>query len=330
MYWKKGRYTDKGKKILTFKSPGLHKNKWGELIPDPDWEVIEAPCGQCIGCRLDYSRQWAIRITKEAEQWPQSWFVTLTYDQENLPWVDTVNTETGELVLGNPLFPKHLTKFMKDLRDHWRYHYNHQNIRFFACGEYGEKYQRPHYHICLLNMPIPEELLEAAGNNELGDTYYNCPTIEKIWGKGIVKLGALTWQSAAYVARYIVKKQKGQGSDAWYKSRGQIPEFTRMSRKPGIGREWFEQHKEEIYKNDEIFLPKRNGAIRLKPAAYYDRLYDLEQPEQMQKIKETRKQKAVKARRLKLAKTTDNIEEIVAKAERLHIERSRLLIRNLD
>lgn len=330
MYWKKGKYTANGKKVLTFKSPGLRKNKWGELVTDPDYEKIEVSCGQCIGCRLDYSRQWAIRIQKEAELWPESWFLTLTYDTEHLPWVDTVNTETGELILGNPLFPKHLTKFLKDLRRYWEYHYNHQNIRFFACGEYGEEYGRPHYHICLMNFPVLPETLEFYKNNELGDTIYKCAEIEKIWGKGFITLGALTWQSAAYVARYIVKKQKGPESEASYRSRGQIPEFTRMSRKPGIGREWYELHKEEIYKNDELFVPKRSGAIKLKPAKYFDRLYDIECPERMEMIKQQRKKRGIEAKRLKIAKTTDSFEELLAKAERKHIERSKMLIRALE
>lgn len=330
MYWKIGRYTADGKKELTMKSPILYKTKWGELLPDPTWEKIDIPCGKCIGCRLEYSRQWAQRIQKEASLYSQNWFLTLTYDPEHLPWIDSLNTETGEYILGNPLVPKHMTKFMKDLRRYWEHHFKHYGIRFYLAGEYGDKYERPHYHICLMNFPIQEEMLEFYKHNELGDSIFKCEIIEKIWGKGQIAIGSLTWQSAAYVARYIIKKQKGPSSEAWYHSKGQIPEFTRMSRRPGIARDWYETHKEEIYKNDEVFVPKRGGAIRLKPASYFDRLYDLEQPEQMRKIKEKRKQTAIKQQRLKLAKTTVTPEELMRIGEEKHKARSKMLIRQLE
>lgn len=331
-FWKKGEYTDaeRRKKVITFKSPGMHLNKYGEMEPEPGYEIVKLPCGQCIGCRLQYSREWAIRIQKESTLYEQNWFLTLTYDTEHLPWIDSVNTTTGEVILGNPLYPKHLTKFMKDIRRQWEYHFNHEGIRFFACGEYGELYERPHYHICLMNFPIPEEELVLETHNMEGDAIYSCERIEKIWGKGMVRLGALTWQSAAYVARYMVKKQKGPESEAYYHSKGQIPEFTRMSRRPGIGREWYEQHKEEIYKNDEIFIPGKKGAKKLKPAKYFDRLYDIEQPTRMESIKAMRKASMTRGQRLKLAKTSATLDEILKNAETLHKERASKLLRTLQ
>lgn len=309
------------KKIIRFKPQRDLEN----------WREITLPCGQCIGCRLEYSRQWALRIQKEATLYKDNYFLTITYDQEHLPWIDTINEETGELILGNPLIPKHFTKFMKDLREYWDYHYKHQGIRFYGCGEYGEKHERPHYHICLMNFPIPEEELEFEKNNELGDALYKCQLIEDIWGKGLIRIGALTWQSAAYVARYILKKQKGECSEEIYRSKGQIPEFTRMSRKPGIGKGWYEENRDEIYKNDEVFVPRRGGgATKLKPARYFDRIYDLEKPARMMRIKEARRAIAEKQQRLKLAKTSAEIHEILENAERIHKERSKILLRKLE
>ncbi|UPW41118.1 replication initiator protein [Sigmofec virus UA08Rod_5492] len=322
----KEKNPETGKKIVQFSV--------GQRALQPDFlehfEQINIPCNQCIGCRLQYSREWAIRIQKESTLYNANWFLTLTYDNENVPWIDTVNTETGEIILGNPLVPKHLTKFMKNLRDHWERHYNHKGIRFYACGEYGELNERPHYHICLMNFPIPVEELVLESHNMEGDEIFSCEKIEKIWGKGMIRLGALTWQSAAYVARYMIKKQKGPETKAYYHSKGQIPEFTRMSRMPGIAREWYEEHKEEIYKNDELFIPKRGGAIKLKPAKYFDRLYDIEQPERMETIKTMRKESALRSQKMKLSRTTQRLDEILLNAEKMHKERSRKLIRPLE
>lgn len=131
-----------GKRIISFQGPtqGDKADKW---------EGIQLPCGQCIGCRLDYSRQWADRILLETTLWEHNWFVTLTYSDEFVPYKSTVNTTTGELIEGKTLVPEHLTKFMKDLRRYWSYHYGHDNIRFYACGEYGGQTERPHYHLCI-------------------------------------------------------------------------------------------------------------------------------------------------------------------------------------
>ncbi|UPW41187.1 replication initiator protein [Sigmofec virus UA08Rod_5306] len=325
-------YTNK-RTVLTFgmmKSElYANKNKATEGIT---WEREEVPCGKCIGCRLNYSRGWAMRIQKESQQYPEGhcWFVTLTYDDPHLPITDFVNEETGELITGHPLNPDHTKKFLKDLRRYWEYHYNHDKIRFFLAGEYGETYGRPHYHLAIMNLPIREEDLEIEFHNWMGDAIYKCPKIEKIWGKGLVRLGALTWQSAAYIARYIVKKQYGPESDALYKAQGRIKEFTRASRRPGIAREWFEEHKDEIYKNDEIFIPKRGGGVIVaKPVRYFDELYFLEKPEIVEKAKKARKEAAIRAKRLKLQKGSISWKEVLLIAEEKHKTRSRKLIRSL-
>lgn len=111
---------------------------------------------------------------------------------------------------------------------------------------------RGHTIIFASNLPLFD--LEPFFINANHDQIYKCETIEKIWGKGIISVGKVTWNSAAYVARYMLKKQKGAGADWYYQSKGQEPEFTRMSRKPGIGAEYYQANKESIYKNDEIVI----------------------------------------------------------------------------
>ena len=105
---------------------------------------LEVPCGNCIECRLNKSREWATRIACEQYTSCNSIFLTLTYDDENLPM--------GNHFLPS-LVPDHVSTFMKDLRAYCKYHYNTDNIRFYAAGEYGSVTARPHYHLCIFNLP---------------------------------------------------------------------------------------------------------------------------------------------------------------------------------
>lgn len=293
------------------------------------YKEIELPCGQCIGCRLDYSKQWAARIMCEAQSYDQNWFVTLTYDDLYLPHKSIVHLDTGELIEGNPLVPEHLTKFMKDLRRYFEYHYNHTGIRFYAAGEYGDLSGRPHYHLCVFNLPL-DGLLEPFFFNKMHQQIYKCPVIAQIWQRGLVSVGELTFQSAAYVARYVLKKRKGKDSAWYYESKALVPEFTRMSRRPGIGRDYYEAHKEEIYKTDTLTLPKGRGSITLKPPKYYDGLYDLDSPEAMAAIKADREFAAVSAAAARDLQSTLTRDERRAILERTQEQKALGLIRSIE
>jgi len=162
---------------------------------------------------------------------------------------------------------------MKDLRSHYDYDYEHDNIRFYAAGEYGSLTSRPHYHLLLFNLPIKE--LQYFRTNENHDKIYLSNYLSDIWGKGYVTVGAVTFESAAYVARYIMKKITGEPAEDHYC--GRHPEFTRMSRRPGIAHEWYEQNKGKMYETDEIIFKAGKGkTLSIKPTKYYDRLYDVE------------------------------------------------------
>lgn len=234
---------------------------------------IPIPCGQCIGCRLDYSRQWADRCMLEAKNWKHNYFVTLTLDDNNL-------------VIGDKGYPtlkmKDMTDFLKRLRRHYEYTYQHTGIRYLGCGEYGTTTARPHYHLLLFNCPIKD--LKKYSQSEYG-ILYNSDTFTKIWKKGHVVIGAVSWRTAAYVARYNLKKQKMQIKE-WYEEKGMEPETIRMSRCPGIGGYYYEMHKETIYETDEIFIPGKDGQTeRRTPPKYFDKLYNKDNPKHMQKIK---------------------------------------------
>lgn len=287
----------------------------------------EIPCGKCIGCRLEYSRQWANRCMLEAQEWPENWFITLTYDDAHLPFKERIDTKTGEMMeeFTPSLYPPDITKFMKDLRRYWEYHYGEQNIRFYACGEYGSHTARPHYHIIAFNLKLHD--LQPCGRSKSGKMQWDSPAIRKIWGRGLTALGHVEYDSCAYVARYMLKKQKGENAKEYYAEMGLEPEFTRSSRRPGIAAGYFERNKEKIYHYDEIVLP---GNKVVRPPKYYDKLYDIENPKELEEIKNARKAAAKEAEKAELAKTTLTKGELLALKERTAKEKIKKLPRQLE
>lgn len=231
-------------------------------------QPIEVPCGQCIGCRLERSRQWAVRCVHEASLYEKNCFVTLTYSDDKLP-------SDGSLHFN------HFQKFMKRLR---RF-YADSRIRFFHCGEYGEQYARPHYHCCLFNFDFDDKKIWK--KTEVGNVLYTSEKLNSLWGYGYCIIGNVTFESAAYVARYITKKITGKDAEQHYK--GRCPEYITMSRRPGIGKGWFDKWKSDTYPSDSIFVRGR----LVRPPKFYDACYDIEHPDQMRSIKNRRKDKKV-------------------------------------
>lgn len=258
-----------------------------------NYKYTTIPCGNCIGCRLDYSREWANRGYLEAKCWDQNWFVTLTYDEDHITVPEETIDDQGftytqeENWIGT-LVPQELTAFMKALRQIMKREQKQDGIRFMACGEYGSEGERPHYHIILFNcnLPIDSFYNPRIINNEI---YWQNKIIERSWGKGICNISEANWNNIAYTARYITKKINGKESDQIYKERGQIKEFFRVSRMPGIGQLYYEKHKKEIYDRDEIIIKNKAGIVSSKPPEYFDRLYEQENPEEFKKIRAKRR-----------------------------------------
>lgn len=266
---------------------------------------VSLPCGQCIGCRLDKSREWAVRCVHEAQLHQENCFITLTYNEQNLP-------SDGSLQ------KTHLQKFWKRLRKHL----NGKQIRYYACGEYGGKTKRPHYHACLFGHDFEDKELYSVRESV---PLYKSETLSKIWGKGFVTIGSVTFESAAYVARYITKKIYGEAAADHYtrvcEITGEItniePEYTVMSRRPGIGKEWFTQYKNDVFPKDYFHI---NG-FKMKPPKYYENLYELENPESMEIIKGLRRKRG----KMNAANSTpDRLEsrEKVKKAQHKMLKRS--------
>lgn len=210
---------------------------------------VDIPCGQCIGCRLERSRQWAMRCVMESQMHRDNSFITLTYRDEDLPDDGSVSVRTMQL-------------FMKRLRKE----YSHQKIRFFLCGEYGSKNFRPHYHALLFGLRFADARVWSRRNNS---TLYRSDTLERLWPHGFSTIGDVTFDSAAYCARYVLKKVTGQDSREHYGERH--PEFVTMSRRPGIGAEWYARYQSDVYPGDTVIL--RDG-VKMRPPKYFDRLFE--------------------------------------------------------
>lgn len=244
-----------------------------------DYREINLPCGQCIGCRLERSRQWAIRCVHEASLHDDNCFITLTYDDNHLPKNRSINKRDMQL-------------FWKKLRKE----IHPKKLRYYMCAEYGDTTGRPHYHACVFGYDFPDKTLWKIQNEQ---RLYTSEKLNQIWGMGYVVIGNVTFESAAYVARYIMKKITGKQAEEHYTridDNGEVhnlmPEYTAMSRRPGIARNWFEQFKNDVYVNgnDNVVLRGRE----MKPPKYYDGLYEITNPLQMEDIKHNRAENAKK------------------------------------
>ena len=234
-------------------------------------------------------------------------FVTLTYNDAHLPH-------------GNTLDLRHFQLFMKRLRKK-----RGKGVRFFHCGEYGDTYGRPHYHACLFGVNFPDRRLwKVHRENKL----YVSDELQELWPMGFSTIGEVNFQTAAYVARYVVKKRTGKGALEHYRSvdpdTGEVidrkPEYVTMSRRPGIGRPWLTKFQEDVYPSDEVIV---NGH-RTRPPKYYDKVFEHHQLSDFRKIRNIR---VVRSRRTAAKDTTP---ERLRVREEIQLSRLELLKRSVD
>jgi hypothetical protein len=221
-----------------------------------------------------------MRCLHEKKLWRDNWFVTLTYGNDWLP-------------LGGSLVKRDLCLFMKRLRKA-----RGAGVRFYACGEYGSLNQRPHYHVLLFNCDFPDRV--QVGENRRGDKYYCSRELSGLWDVGHSMLGEVTFDSAAYVARYIVKKITGDLAGAHYQSvdsdgvvYDRLPEFTVMSRRPGIGSGYYEKFGQEVRDHDNVVI---NGRP-VRPPRFYDTRTELVDSERLAVLKLARRRAAMLLRK---------------------------------
>lgn len=287
-------------------------------------------CGRCIGCRLDRSLQWAARCVHEAQMHDENCFITLTFDNK---FID----ENGSLKVSD------FQKFMKRLRKMIA----PKKVRFFHCGEYGAKFSRPHHHACLFGYDFSDKVLfSEKGGNKL----YVSPQLMKLWPFGFSTVGAMTFESAAYVARYVLKKWSEDNLDGaelyeamkafsetkkvvrgkddldefssenlkkkYYNNKKE--EYVTMSRRPGIGQSWYDMFKTDVYPNGCVVI---NGKTH-KPPKFYDLKFELDNALTMAKIKGERIKRALKKK--------SNTQQALYIKERIKLEKVKQLKRGLE
>lgn len=162
--------------------------------PTYGYNPFSIPCGQCLGCRIDHSRDWALRCMHHAKLYEKNCFITLTFDEQHLQNRKSVNVEDFQL-------------FMKRFR-RYLYRKNRNNLQYFHSMEYGEKKSRPHHHAVLFNyFPPDAQVYKNVG----GNIYYKSEELTKLWNnQGFIVIGELTYTTAAYTASYTFKKQKSK------------------------------------------------------------------------------------------------------------------------
>lgn len=235
--WKSKRVERSGKRRLVFKpQDGVRGTE------------LEVPCGQCIGCRIVRARQWAVRCIHEASLHEQNCFVTLTYNDENMP---------------NEVKVVDVQLFMKRLRER----IDPVKVRFFCVGEYGEKFSRPHYHLLLFGWDFTDKYYWCGQGKS---RQYRSPLLESLWTAGFSTIGTVTPSSAQYVAQYCTKIVTGKKKEEHYK--GRKPEFMIMSRRPGLGTGWLEKYGNVLFERDFVVV---DGGKRLAiPRFYLDKFPD--------------------------------------------------------
>lgn len=292
---------ENGKKIL----------KVGAL-PDGKHETLEIPCGRCIGCRLDYSRQWANRCMLELKDHEKACFVTLTYNPEHVPRRYYADPSTGLAEPSLSLCKRDVQLFFKRLRKA----FPDCRIRYFGCGEYGPSTFRPHYHLILFGVDFKEDRVSYRKSKTLNPMYTSA-TLDKLWSfpprigegshtcvAGISTIQDVCWETCAYTARYITKKLNGPEGE-FYETFNIEKPFAVMSRRPGIGRSYYDAHMGDgsLYSHSFIHLSTPDGGLKFNPPKYFDRLLEEDDPEQYAEIKETRKRMAEAVQKAKLAST---------------------------
>lgn len=258
-----------GKRSVVFKP---------QLALDPVVFKQTVSCGRCIGCRLAYSAKWAIRCVHEASLHSDNCFITLTFSDEFLP-------TNRSLDLGV------FQKFMKRLRKRFG-----SGIRFFHCGEYGSRFGRPHYHACLFGVDFPDKVLFKMSN---GFPLYRSSILEKLWKFGHSTVAALTFETAAYTARYILKKVTGDAANDHYididYDTGEVfsvqPEYVTMSNRPGLAKGWIDKFTSDVYPHDFVIINNK----KFRPPKFYDSQFELTNPDEFAVVKDKRVCSAISA-----------------------------------
>lgn len=305
-------------------------------------QCVTVPCGQCIGCRLERSRQWANRCLLELQYHDSAYFLTLTYNDDHVPVSYYGQADTGECQPSLTLRKRDFQLFMKRLRKA----FPDDKIRFFACGEYGSQTFRPHYHVIVFGLHLDD--LQLFSRSEQGFNYYISESVQRCWSVrsspivdapfedcvtplskyepiGHVLVANVTWETCAYTARYITKKLTGPEAE-FYSNVNIEPPWSLMSRRPGIGRQYYDDHP-DLYDYEYISVSTPTGGRKFRPPKYFDKLYDFDEPEKSAEMKKIRQKMAEEAKKAKLEQTSLSYLELLQVEENAKLNSAKKLIR---
>lgn len=224
---------------------------------------VKVPCGKCIECRLDYSRSWAFRMICELQYHETASFLTLTYDDENVPLTDELHMS---------LRKDDVQRFIKRLRKRL----SGIHLMYYAAGEYGCHTFRPHYHMILYGY-YPDDAVFYKFN-KFGDVLVTSDFLSRVWSNGYVVIGEVNQKTCGYVSRYCTKKQVGINAVSTYDAFGIERPFTLASKRPAIGRRWIDDHIDDIANYSKLTISTADGAFTLHPPKYFYDILSLHYP----------------------------------------------------
>lgn len=196
-------------------------------------------------------------------------------------------------------------------------------VRFYMGAEYGSENGRPHFHACLFGWDWPDK--KYFKTSEAGGKIYTSELLADLWPYGYSSTAEVTFESAAYIARYCMQKVTGKLAELHYKREDEngvyhlTPEYNKMSLKPGIGASWLDKHKADVYNQDHVII---NG-MECKPPKYYDKLLKKMDPERLAKHQENREKRGADNRSDNTPERLKDKEE-VAKAKIKALKRGKL------
>lgn len=292
--WKSKTVNPSGRRSLVFKK-------------DKAFSPVEykVPCQMCAGCRMERARQWAIRCMHEKRLHGASAFLTLTYRNEALTYLPNGRAT---------LVKTELQQFMKRLR-----HERPSGLRFFACGEYGETTLRPHYHVLLLNTCFPDMKFHKMSDG--GKKLFVSAELDGVWKLGNCLIGEVEFESCAYVAGYILKKQIAKTEEARARAEkhygGREVEFCTMSLRPGIGHGYYEKYQGEVCQHDSVVV----RGMEVSVPKYYDVLRERHDARGLELAKRARRRRELLKLKLDKARSNGRMREAYLIAKRRYFNR---------
>lgn len=230
--------------------------KFGE---SQDGALLYLPCGRCIGCRQDLTKDWAVRCQHESQMHTYNCVLTLTFNEDNL------NSQNSLVKDDIQNFIKRMRQFIsrdKELKSKYPQFYK-QKISYLYCGEYGERFERPHYHIIIFGFDFPDK--KYLKESKSGDQMFTSAMLEKLWPFGHSTIGQMSMATAMYFASYITKYVSNDEKSQIYtnKDTGEYrqPEFGHASKKPAIGQSWFKKYYKDLLSSDSVVIQNQHYRI---------------------------------------------------------------------